>query len=191
MAELLTTVKPAKRGRAAFVTAGLFVGTLVLAGQMSKGRASQVLGARIDSEVLRFSFRPPKDFAPGDVVRTRFGPAWPFHLTQPDGSTVELAFFSISKEFGNDPVAVCQELIGERAPFWLRGWGGRKLPASVERLGPLLAVHVADERTHTLVRAARRPEGGVIAAMLTVRGGGWTEETLKLFDRVCHSVRAE
>ena len=184
--EIYAPTKPAIRHRALALSLALLLAVAALAGAMSWRRGDGLLAAPVGSPDFGASFRPPRNFSPGDPLPARFGSAYPFHGQTASGGIARLVVRRVEVASGVQAEAVCLEILREsRALVPFRGgWVGERSRA---KIGALEGVEVRNRRSGTVVRATVLQNGPAYAVSLTVDDGPLDPRLYRLFDRTCRS----
>ena len=108
--ELYNATKPASAPRALISSLLLLALACVLAAIMSWTRAGEPLSVRIEPAGWPISFRPPKGFTPGELVRTRLGELIPLRGMTTGGSRARLVILKFDPDVANHSASLSTEL---------------------------------------------------------------------------------
>ncbi len=184
--EVFTSSKPALPYRALILSLLLFALACLLAGGMAWTRSPELLGPRIMLPGWEISFRPPRQFMPGDRVLSELGPAVPFYARLVSGMTVEVVFRQIPVTPGTDTAEVCRRVLRSGATWPLSPLLNPQPAESIGELGQYDAVELQDPRT--VVRAVVLPTGHAYTVSLGVERPPIDWRLYRLFDLTWRSI---
>ena len=192
--EVYGSEKPAKPRRALLASILLLAGTCALSAAMTWERSGGSLRAPIRPEGWDISFRVPTRFQPGEPVRTRLGPAYPFFGRAADGRAMVLAVRRLANEDDQTPSELCKAVMRQQRPFarsLVEAVLGDTETISAKSLGPLPGAEIVDPSQATVVRAAVHYNGRGYAVSLSVEAWPIDSRLYRLFEATCASVEPE
>ncbi len=182
-----TREKPAIPHRAWASAFVLLLLASLLAGVMSRTRAGDPLGQRIEPADWLISFRPPRGLGAWEFGATLFGPAFRFHCPTTEGRVATLVVYRI-EDRKVEPTAVCDRILRADLGLQPKPVGWQRFTGLDTQLGPFRAVEMFDPAVKRVVRAAEFGSAGVYAVSLKVQGAPIRSEVYRLFDQMCSSI---
>lgn len=185
-AELYNAVKPSSPGRSLACAIVLFGGALALAASLSRARGREILADRIDVPEWDLSFRPPKRFVRGDVIRISGGAVLLFHNRSGNGALLGMRRFP--RNPGDDPASVCRQLLREQTEQPATAVPTMLFVPIIAPLGAFQGVEMMTPNQNALVRVAFLDESIGLAMELYVEGSVIDDSLRDAFDQSCRSI---
>ena len=186
MVELYNATKPASTLRAWVSSIFLLALACVLAAALCWNRARDPLSVRLEPDGWPISFRPPKQFARGEVIQTPFGPLIPFFRTTTGSFKAKLAIIYLYPSYCDDPSFICTDI----ARLWAFGDSPGEPPAPVKASwGPFEGVETDAKVLSTVARVAVSSTRVGYAVALSVERAPVDKELRRLFDLTCRSIQ--
>ena len=185
-AESYNAVKPGSSGRSLACAIVLLGGALALAASFSRARGREILADRIGVPEWNLSFRPPKRFVLGDVVRISGGEILPLYSRSGNGALLAMRRFPLNP--GDDPASVCRQLLRHQTEQAATAVPTMPWMPTIAPLGAFEGVEMMTPDQSTLVRVAFLDESIGLAMELYVDGSAIDEPLLDAFDRACRSI---
>ena len=185
-AELYNVVKPGSSGRSLACAIVLFGGALALAASFARARGRETLADRIDVPQWDLSFRPPKRFVQGNVIRISGGEVLPFHNRSGNGALLAIRRFPLRP--GDDPASICRQLLRDQTEQAATAVPTMLLVPTIAPLGAFQGVEMMAPNQNALVRVAFLDESIGLAMELYVDGSAIDESLRDAFDRACRSI---
>jgi len=162
---------------------------LALAVSLSRARSRESLGDRFEVPQWNLSFRPPKHFVPGDVVRSSRGEVLPFHSRSGNGAILAVRRFVLDP--GDDPAAVCRQLLRDQTEEVATPVLTAPTIPSIAALGRFDAVELVASDRMTIVRVAFLDQSVGLAMELYVNGSAIEDSLRNAFDEACRSIQVK
>ena len=186
--EVYSGAKPARPHRAWLSSLALLVIVSGLAGAMTWQRTGRLLAGRTEPAGWEISFCPPRVFEPEERKSSQVSTVYPYRLSGERGASAELAVWRLNLEEDVTMIRVCDLILQQNRPSWLRTLFGPPPTRTEGRVGDRVAVEVQDMATQTVVRSVVLETGVAYALSLRVEGAAIDEGVYRLFDLMCRSV---
>ena len=187
--EAYNAVKPGSPGRTLACAMVLLGVVLALAVSLSRARSRESLGDRIDVPQLNLSFRPPKHFVQGDLVRSSRGEVLPFQRRSGNGAILAVRRFALDP--GDDPASVCRRLLRDQTEEVATHVLTATTIPSIAAIGRFDARELMAPDRMTIVRVAFLDQSVGLAMELYVNGSAIEDSLRNAFDEACRSIQVK
>ena len=162
-----------------------------LAATLTWHRAMHPLAARFQPAGWTISFEPPRGWAPGSLVPSGPVTAMLFHGSTHVGKRANLAVWQLDGSDDYDLQTVCTLVLAQHRTPLLPQLRTSAQTGSAPKLGRFDADERGGKGHPAVVRAARASIGTIYAVSLSVENALIDEQTYRLFDLTCRSIRDE
>ncbi len=188
--QVYTQTKPAHPHRTTACSLFLFLGTALLATQMSQERRGDPLGDRIRLESVGCSVRPPRGFTQGE---TNLAPGWQVQSLHSRVNRWAPSDFSIWRTQIDEPEGeqrIAIQVLGQMLPDTASGPVKKAIFQSRDVvIGGHPAIELWDAEVGIIVRVCLLPKQGYLAVAMASRVS--IQEWHDVFDLSCRTIEIE